>query len=219
MALIPRYWSRSIVGLHVTVIDWVLAMKYRILISIIFTVSACNAETADIKYSGLSIPQEYVLQAAEKSPKGVYDDQDAPIALVVTEEDIKREIPEYQIAARGAQELSLVVYRGELNIKEISDSVLSGFSGDQEKIGPDEYTQNKRYYRSSDNWLLVSESNGERLLVAQCGRTGIYGNLEGCDFKKNINGYGVSYHLENSNLALVKEFDEFLAAKIESWKE
>lgn len=186
--------------------------------SIIFTVSACNAETTDIEFSGLTIPKEYVLQAADDSPKGVHDDQEIPIALVVSEEEIKREIPGYQIASRGAQELSFVVYQRVLNIKEISDSVLAGFSGDQEKIGPDEHSQNKRYYRSSDNWLLISELNGERYLIGQCGRTGIFGNVEGCDFKKNINGYGVSYHLEGGNLALVKEFDEFIAAKIESWK-
>jgi len=219
MVLIRRYWSGSIVDLRVTAISRVVAMKFCILMSMIFIVSACHAETTDIRFSGLVIPKEYVLQAPGDSAKGAYDDGAIPIALVIDEADVKREIPQYQIATRGSRELSIVVYPEVLDIKEISDSVLSDFSGGQEKIGPDEYSQNRRYYRSTDNWLLVSESNGQRLLVAQCSRTGIFGNVEGCDFKKNIDGYGVSYHLEGSNLALVKEFDEFIATTLESWKE
>ncbi len=185
----------------------------------IFIVSACNAETTSVEFSGLIIPKKYVLQAPENNSKGVYDDEEIPIGLVIDEEDVKRNIPEYQIAARGSRKLSLVVYQGPVDIKGISDSVLSGYSSDKVRFGPDKYSQNKRYYRSADNWLLVSDDNGQRLLVAQCSRTGIFGNVVGCDFKKNINGYGISYHLENSNITLTKKFDEFIASKIESWKE
>lgn len=144
---------------------------------------------------------------------------DAYIALVVSEKEVKLEIPEYHIASRGLQEQSFVVYQKVVNIKDINDSVLADFFDSQEKVEPDKYSQNKRYYRSPDHWLLIAETNSERLLIAQCHRTGIFGNVDSCFFfKKNINGYGVSYHLESSNLTLVKEFDEFLATKIESWK-
>lgn len=219
MVPIRRYWSGSIVDLRVTAINRVVTMRFWILMSMIFVVSACHAETTDIKFSGLLIPNEYVVQAPDDSSEDVYDDEAIPIALAIEEAVVKREIPQYQIATRGAPELHIVVYPGVLNTQEISDSVLSEFSGHQENIGPDEYSQNRRYYRSNDNWLLVSESNGQRLLVAQCSRTGIYGNVEGCDFRKNIDGYGVSYHLEGSNLALVREFDEFIATTLASWKE
>lgn len=54
-------------------------------------------------------------------------------------------------------------------------------------------------------------------MQAQCRKSGISGSIEVCDFIRNINGYGVSFDLENTNIALVKEFEVFLSEKIASW--
>lgn len=193
-------------------------MKNWLFIGVIMVASSCSADPQYVDFGELRIPQKYVLLAPGDSPKGVFDDEDIDIALVVDEEEVKSAVPRYEIEERGSRELSFVINQKPFDLIAISDSVLSGVVGGMAESVPDKYSSNKRVYRFSDSWVLVSENSNQRQLVAQCMRSGIAGNVEGCTFSKNINGYGVSYHLENQNLSLTQEFEKFIAQKIEAWK-
>lgn len=182
------------------------------------TSSGCSSDSELVDFDLLKIPKEHVLHAPTEGQNGVFDDEDMNIALVVSEDEIKLTVPQYQIEKRGKQELSFVIAKSVIDLNAVSDSVLSSFVANSTQVKSDKYLPYERLYRSYDSWLLVSSKDGNRFLEAQCRRSGLTGDVEICDFKKNISGYGVSFHLENSNIALINEFEEFLTAKIESWQ-
>lgn len=194
-------------------------MKNWFLIGIFMASSGCSSKSEFVEFEGLRIPPEYVLHAPSEWTQGVFDDEDINIALVVSEDEVKNIIPRYKIANRGKQELSLVLKQSSIDLNAVSDSVLASFSKGGAQVEADKYLPYERLHRSSDSWLLVSsEGDGGKFLEGQCRRSGLTGDIEICDFKKNINGYGVSFHLENTNIALIKEFEDFISDKIESWR-
>ncbi|QEI10876.1 hypothetical protein [Cellvibrio japonicus] len=193
-------------------------MKNWFLIGIFMASSSCSVNSKSIDFEGLKIPQEYVLHAPSEGPKGVFDDESIGIALVVPEDEVKRKIPRYQIENRGKRELSFVVEQSFIDLNAVSNSVLTSFVKSDTRVDADKYLPYERLYRSSDSWLLVSSEGGGKFLEAQCSRSGLTGNVEVCYFKKNVNGYGVSFHLENTNIALAKEFEDFISDKIENWR-
>lgn len=180
--------------------------------------SGCSANSEFVDFEGLKIPQEYVLHAPSEGLKGVFDDEDINIALVVSEDEVKSAIPQYRIEKRGKRELSFVLKRSLIDLNAVSDSILTSFAKSNAQVEADKYLPYGRLYRSSDSWLLVSSKGGGKFLEGQCRRSGLTDDVEICDFKKNINGYGVSFHMENTNIALVKEFEDFISDKIESWR-
>lgn len=194
-------------------------MKHSILIFLLFITVSCKSEHHYIEFSGLKIPKDYVVQLpSNNDPKNIFDDIDSPILIGISEGEIQKRIPNFHMKESGPRELSILIYTGEVDAEGISESILTGFSLSSENVGPDLYSENMRYYRTSDDWLLVSLMDSQPFLVAQCNRSGIFRHINACSFKKNINGYGVYYDLENSNIALVKEFDSFIYDKIASWK-
>ncbi|MGX5202760.1 hypothetical protein [Aliikangiella sp. IMCC44632] len=180
--------------------------------------SGCSGDSDFVGFEGLKIPQEYVLHAPSEGVKGVFDDEDINIALVVSEDEIKSVIPQYQIANRGGRDLSFVLKNGLIDLSAVSVSVLTGFTNSDAQVDADKYLPYERLYRSSYSWLLVSSEGEGKFLEGQCNRAGLKGDVEACYFKKNINGYGVSFHLEDNNIALVKDFENFISDKIESWR-
>lgn len=195
-----------------------VVVKNWFLIGVFMASSSCSADSGFVEFEGLTIPKEYVLHAKVEGTNGVFDDEDLNIAVVVSEDEVKRTIPDYEIANRGKRELSFVISQRLIDLKAVSNSVLASFVKDGAQANSDKYLPYERLYRSSDSWLLVSSKDGSKFLEAQCRRSGLTGDVEICDFKKNINGYGISFHLENSNIVLVKEFEEFVSAKIQSWQ-
>jgi hypothetical protein len=194
-------------------------MKHSILIFLLFITVSCKSEHNYIEFSGLKIPKEYVVQLpTNNDPKNIFDDIDSPILIGISEGEIQKKIPNFHMKESGPRELSILIYTGEVDAEGISESILTGFSLSSDNLGPDLYSDNARYYRTSGDWLLVSTVDSKHFLIAQCSRTGIFRNIDACSYKKNINGYGVTYHLQNKNIALVKEFDSFLSDKIASWK-
>ena len=194
-------------------------MKQWISVFLILASSACSSDSVSTTFDKLEIPKEYVLLAPTTNSNGIYDD-DISIALVVSEREIEGSIPQYEIEDRGGEELSLVLYLTPLNLSAISHSAFSDYREDFPETVADKYLPNKRrIYRATDRWLLLYEDGNKKQFVARCRRgLTIAGNIDTCRFKKNINGYGVSYHLENNNISLASEFEQFLCEKIESWK-
>jgi hypothetical protein len=196
-----------------------VAMRYWLFVGLLMTTSGCDAKSGIIKFSDLNIPEKYVLHAPSDGPKGVFDDKDINIALVLNEDEIKEFIPQYLIEKRGTKELSIVINKKAYDLNAISNSILSSYEITEGNFSTDKYSPNKRLYRYSDSWLMVTVVNNQPHLVAQCRKSGLTGDVEICDFKKNVNGYGISYHLENDNISLAEEFEKFVLWKIERWKQ
>ena len=192
-------------------------MRNWFLIGVLMAFSGgCSANSELVNFEGLKIPREYVLQFSSEGLAGVFDESDS-IALVVSEDEIKDKLPEYQIENRGEREVSFVIGGNLIDLEGVSDSILSGYTISDMHVEVDKYLQYERLYRTSLSWLLVSTDREGKRLEAQCRKSGISGDIEVCYFKRNINGYGVSFTLANTNIAMVKEFEVFLSEKIASW--
>ena len=176
----------------------------------------CGAEPEFIKFQGLRIPLDNVLHALESNLNDLLDDENTSIAIVIPEEEIKGAVSEYQLETSRIREVSFLIHRKALKLEQISESVLSTKANSvNEEI--DIYLPYTRLYRSPESWLLVSENDQNRTLVAQCRRTGIAREVDLCEFRANLNGFGVSYDLRNNNISLSEDFKEFLTNKLESW--
>lgn len=193
-------------------------MKIFLSVVVVLVLLGCEAKSKFVNFENLVIPREYILHASEDGPKGIYDDTVNDIALIIPEVEIQKAIPQYELSHRGSEEDSFVLYAVELNLKDVSESVLEDFGGENPRYEKDPYTTFMRLYRPSIGWALVDKKEDKEKLVALCSRSGMHDDIDSCDFDQNIAGYGITYHLENNNIALISEYERFLAKKIEEWR-
>lgn len=189
-------------------------MKFWITLLSVSVPVGCGASFDMVTFGNLNIPESYVLHESGDVPKGVFDESSQTIALIMPEEEIQASIPEYQAKQKGSKAVSLVLYEEPLHLPAISASVWSGLDAGASAVKEDRYTSYIRHYRDGDSWLLANENTE---LVALCRKSGITGEIEICEFMANVRGFGVKYYLQNQNISLAKQFENYVADKLTVW--
>lgn len=191
-------------------------MKSLILILFFFgSAASCSNEVA--KHECLSISPDYLNYGENIS--GEYD-QSNEILLTVPDDEVKKDILDYQIPSgkiEGHESVILYFESHDMGIK--SKNILSSYSHAKIYFKNDTYTKYIRLYENGidDNWLLISKSENDMVWIASCRTGGFNRKVTTCDFSSNIENYGVDFSLKNENISLEEEYKSFLERKIMEW--
>jgi hypothetical protein len=184
------------------------------------TCVACSEEKEQTKFESLKIPNEYVIQAPSDGPTGIYDDQDISILLGISDVEIQKSIPHWEIANVGNKEQSFIIHRSLMDLFNLVRVLAPSALENPQKFVADSYLEGtSRLVLTYNRWLLVSEEGNQNEFRALCrSGVGIDRKYDVCDFKTNIDGFGVGYSLKNENISLAREFEEYIFQKINEWK-
>jgi len=126
---------------------------------------------------------------------------------LVYDEEIVAQLPDYQ--PFGGDSFSFVVFDREFDLYKLAEESVSHIKKDGENIEYDKASQAYRIFRSKNSWTLnrLNEKQGKFIpiaFIASCRKTfGTETIL--CTFKKNLNGKGYQYTLDNANTHLADE--------------